>query len=87
MEIRIRETGMELKGKRWGEIPAELQEKLLCGCNPVDGITGSDSKGGPCIVDLSDGIHSVSGEYVVGAYEDEDDIIINDEAIIYSTID
>jgi len=70
-------------GKKWGELTEAAKEMLLSQANVMDAITGNkprETQG--IIVDLTDTL-SVSGKYVVG--EDEDEIIIDDEAIIYNS--
>jgi len=64
-------------GKKWGELSDDIRNELLKNCNCVDGITGNDTENGECIVDLTDNL-SVSG-----FIKDFEELIINDDAVIY----
>lgn len=66
-----------LIGVKWGALPEETKDDLLERVNCIDGITGDDVGCGECIVDLTDEL-SVSGKI------ENDELIIDDEAIIYS---
>lgn len=65
-------------GRKWGTLTEEEKLELLSNANCVDGATGNDLKGdGECIVDLTATL-SVSGE------RKDEEIVIQDEAIIYN---
>lgn len=73
----------KLINKTWGSLTEEEKTILLLNANCVDGISGNDSRGGDCIIDLTDAL-SVSGKLIVR--DDEDVIQIEDDAIIYSPV-
>ena len=66
-----------LIGVKWGALSEETKTDLLERMSCVDGITGDNAKCGECIVDLTDEL-SISGKI------ENDELIIDDEAIIYS---
>lgn len=67
-----------LVGKKWGELDRETQELLLKNTNFIDGVTGNDIvNDGECIIDFSD-ILSVGGKVI------DDEIIIDDNSILYN---
>ncbi|WP_300857082.1 hypothetical protein [uncultured Clostridium sp.] len=65
-------------GKKWRMLTEKEKELLLKNCWCIDGVTGNVVKGGDCIVDLTDTL-SIVGKVV------DDEIIIEDEATIYSS--
>ena len=70
-------------GRKWGELDEEFRDKLLLSANCVDGRTGNNMKSdGECIVDLQLYSLSVTGRFVRG--EEEDEINVNEDAVIYS---
>jgi hypothetical protein len=70
----------KLVGKRWGELSEEKRDDLLTFANCVDGETGDQAREGECIVDLTDTLS------IAGFLTDEGDIVIDNEAVIYSPI-
>ena len=68
-----------LVGIKWGKLPRETQEWLLERSNCTDGRDCSNVKEDKCIVDFEEGL-SVAGKII------DDEIIIKDNAIIYSSI-
>lgn len=68
-------------GVKWGCLNEAEKEHLLSEASPIDGRTGSKPKKSmECIIDLAYP-YSVSGYYQIGECEDE--IIIDDNAVIY----
>ena len=63
------------EGMKWGELTTNEKEMLLKNANCVDA-TGNDTDEGECIVDLTE-------EYSVGGNIIDDEIIIDDNAVIY----
>jgi len=71
-------------GLKWGLLRIEEQELLLAGASAVDGRTDNNIKSdGECIVDLSIYPFSIPGKFTCG--EGEDEITIDDDAVIYSS--
>lgn len=66
----------KLLGVRWGDLKEETKSDLLTNANIWDEVTE-----GPCIVDLTEDL-SVEGTIIDN--EEEKEIIINDDAIIYN---
>lgn len=72
----------EIMGKKWGELGTELQGLLLLTASAVDGATCNEPEETmECIIDLNRDL-SINGKIIKG--EEEDEIIIEDDAIIYS---
>jgi len=71
---------MDLKGKKWCELSESTKIELLSKAYAVNGIDGTEVCEGDCIVDFENGL-SVSGKVV------DDEIVINNEAVLYSPID
>ena len=72
----------DFTGARWGCLTEKEKEYLLGETNPIDGRTGNSPKESmDCIIDLANG-YSVPGYYKISA--DEDEIIIEDDAVIYN---
>ena len=65
------------EGMKWGELTTSEKEELLKNANCIDGETGNNVEDGECIVDLTE-------EYSVGGNIIDDEIIIDDNAIIYN---
>lgn len=65
-------------GKKWGMLTEKEKELLLKNPWCIDGVTGNVVKEGNCIVDLTDTL-SIAGRVI------DDEIIIEDEATIYSS--
>lgn len=70
----------KLKGMKWGEVKKEVQEELLRNCNCIDGSIFQNTFIGECIIDLTENL-SVAGKII------NDEIIIDDEAIIYDPVE
>ena len=85
IEYKLRKEITHMKdftGARWGYLTEKEKEYLLGEASPVDGRTGNSPKESmDCIIDLADG-YSVPGYYKTSA--DEDEIIIEDDAVIYN---
>lgn len=67
----------KLIGARWGDLLDITKEDLLERANCINGINGDLTNEGECIVDLTNDL-SVAGEII------NDEIVINDDAIIYN---
>ena len=67
----------KLVGVKWGDLKEETKEFLLENSNCVDAVNCNEAQEGECIVDLNDTL-SVAGKII------DDQIEINDEAIIYN---
>ena len=84
IEYKLRKEVAHMKdfaGIRWGCLTEKEKEHLLSEASPIDGRTGSKPKKSmECIIDLAYP-YSVSGYYQIGECEDE--IIIDDDAVIY----
>lgn len=65
-----------LEGRKWGELTENEREYLLKETNTVDA-TGNNVKNGECIIDMADNLS------VFGIIKN-DELIINDEEIIYN---
>ena len=70
----------KLKGMKWGEVKKEVQEELLRNCNCIDGSIFKNTFMGECIIDLTENL-SVAGKII------DDEIIIDDESIIYDPVE
>ena len=70
----------KLKGMKWGEVKKEVQEELLRNCNCIDGSIFQNTLIGECIIDLTENL-SVAGKII------DDEIIIDDESIIYDPVE
>lgn len=70
----------KLIGARWGDLLDITKEDLLERANCINGINGDLTNEGECIVDLTNDL-SVAGEII------NDEIVINDDAIIYNPED
>ena len=85
IEYKLRREITHMKdftGARWGCLTEKEKEYLLGETNPIDGRTGNSPKESmDCIIDLANG-YSVPGYYKISA--DEDEIIIEDDAVIYN---
>lgn len=69
-------------GKKWSTLTEEEKERMTLCLSIVDGRTCNRPMGSmPCIVDLAEGL-AVSGHYVKG--EEEDIVLIDEDAIIYN---
>jgi hypothetical protein len=87
---------MSLVGKKWSEIPKELQDKLLQVAKPIDRETGDTPlEGGACVVDFDSGLNAGKGEWLCidGHWDNEnnkikiynDDVFYNPQDKNYST--
>lgn len=85
IEYKLRKEVAHMKdfaGIRWGCLAEKEKEYLLSEVNPVDARTGNKPKESmDCIIDLANG-YSAPGYYKISA--DEDEIIIEDDAVIYN---
>lgn len=72
---------MNLTGMKWGGLTQEQQDTLLMNANCIDGISGNNSEGGECIVDLTNTL-SVAG--FLKTSDNGDEILIDNDAIIYN---
>ena len=85
IEYKLRKEVEHMKdftGARWGCLTEKEREYLLGETNPIDGRTGNSPKESmECIIDLANG-YSVPGYCKISA--DEDEIIIEDDAVIYN---
>lgn len=82
--INKEEIGMrnDFTGAKWGDLNEREQSYLLSEASPIDGRTGNKPKKSmECIIDLANG-YSVPGYCKISA--DEDEIIIEDDAVIYN---
>ncbi len=71
-----------LIGKKWMELDEATREALLSNANCIDGVTGNNmSKSGACIIDFNDYI-SIEGN--VNFTDDDIEIVIDDNAVLYS---
>lgn len=71
-----------LIGKKWHEVSDEIKNEF--NMEAVDGITGnSPKKTGECVIDLNDSL-SIIGYFKIT--DEENVIIIEDDAVIYSPI-
>lgn len=71
----------KLEGLKWGELTEEEKRNLYIIAN-VDK-DNVDEKTGECIVDFDEDL-AIAGKVVYG--EEQDDLIINDDAILYNPI-
>ena len=72
----------DLAGKKWVELDEATREKLLSNANAIDGATGNTvNSTSECIIDFDNNI-SVEGKVVVT--DDDIEIIINDDAVLYN---
>lgn len=67
-----------LIGVKWGMLSKDTKDWLLENANCIDGITGNNTDDGDCIIDLTDEL-SVGGSII------DNEIVIDDEEIIYDT--
>jgi hypothetical protein len=81
---------MNLVGKRWSEIPTELQAELLKAARLIDRQTGfTPLEGGECIVDFNSGLNAGSGEWLCidGYWNDEtNEIKIYSDNVFYNPL-
>ena len=71
-------------GKKWGEIDEKIKNWLQSEIHCCDGITGNETENGECIIDLralGENFCSISGKIITT--DDDVDVIIEDNAIIY----
>lgn len=88
IEYRLRNELSHMKDyneARWGCLSEEDKQYLLSESSPVDGITGvKPKKSSECIIDLVYP-YSIAGYFE--KRESEDEIIIDDNAIIYGSLE
>lgn len=78
IKIKEVEEMEKLVGKKWGEIPKQVQNKLLANCNIWSDLIFDNED---IIIDLTDNL-SIDGKINL-ASEDVNDFTIDDNAIIY----
>ena len=71
-----------LVGMKWSDLTEEQQSELLLTAKAIDGRTASEPEESmKCIIDFFGYEFSIEGKFIEG--EDENEIIINSEAVFY----